>query len=91
MTEQQTGNFNVKESRQGLFSLLNHVLATAKDKFDKQKAANGERQRWARLIVAGVEAYGRLLVNEQLQSMEKRISALEGVKSIESQTQTSQS
>jgi hypothetical protein len=80
MTEQQTGNFNVKERRQSLFCTLEHVLAVAKTKFDKEKASNSERRAWGRLIVQAIESYGRLLLSEKLETMEKRIAVLEEVR-----------
>jgi hypothetical protein len=42
-----------------------------------EKAANGDRLKWGRLIVSGVEAYGRLLEGVQLEALEERIRALE--------------
>ena len=60
-----------------MFDLLSHVLATAKEKFDKQKALNGDRQKWARIIISGVQAYAELLKGVQLEELEKRVSKLE--------------
>jgi hypothetical protein len=78
-----TENLNPKEHRRALFSVLGHVLATAKTKFDMEKAANGDRLKWGRLIVSGVEAYGRLLEGVQLEQLEQRLTALEQKKTEE--------
>ncbi len=78
--EQQTGNFNAKEHRTSLFSTLEHVISVSKTKFDKEKAPNSDRQKWARVIITGVEAYGRLLHDVDLEALEERIRKLEEVK-----------
>jgi hypothetical protein len=71
------GNINGKEKRLGLFGLLAHVLNVSKEKFDKEKALNDDRQKWARIIISGVEAYGRLLEAVQIEELERRLEALE--------------
>jgi len=78
--EQQTGNFNAKEHRQGLFSTLEHVINVSKTKFDKEKASNSDRQKWARVIITGVQAYGSLLHDIENEELEERIRKLEEVK-----------
>ena len=70
-------NLNVKGQRRGLFSLLSHVLVTSQTKFDMEKAANSDRQKWARIIIAGVQAYGDLLKTVELDDIEKRLDVLE--------------
>ena len=75
--EKQTGNFNLKEQQQSLFTTLRHVLDVSGDKFDKEKALNGDRLKWGRLIVSAVEAYGKLLESIKLAEMEERIKLLE--------------
>jgi hypothetical protein len=70
-------NFDVGGHKKALFSLLSHVLVTSKTKFDCEKADNRTRQGWARIIIGGVEAYGKLLDSIQLEQLEKRVSALE--------------
>jgi hypothetical protein len=70
-------NLEPNKRRSVLFSVLGHVLATAKTKFDMEKALNGDRLKWGRLIVSGVEAYGRLLEGVQLEQIEQRLTALE--------------
>ncbi|MGD0496090.1 MAG: hypothetical protein ABSB28_08615 [Candidatus Bathyarchaeia archaeon] len=73
-----TENFDVKGHRTALFSQLAHVLVVSKNKFDKECAANRDRQAWGRLIVTGIEAYAKLLETVQLDVLEKRVSQLEG-------------
>jgi len=75
--EKQTGNFNLKEQQQSLFTTLRHVLTVSGEKFDKEKALNGDRLKWGRLIVSAVEAYGKLLESIKLAEMEERIKLLE--------------
>ena len=72
--------FNPKEHTRALFSVLAHVIAVAKSKFDMERAANRDRQGWGRLIVDGVDKYGRLLAGAEYQDLERRISLLEGEK-----------
>jgi hypothetical protein len=76
MTEDMQ-NFDAKRNRRDLFELLGHVLATAKEKFDCQRVCNGDRQKWARIIITGVEAYAELLKGVQLEELEERLSKLE--------------
>ena len=69
--------FKVAEQRRGLFSLLSHVLVTSRDKFDKEKASNADRQKWARIIVSGCQAYAEILKTVELEQIEKRLEKLE--------------
>jgi hypothetical protein len=39
------------KTRKNLFNTLDVVLKTSKEKFNKQKASNTDRQRWARIII----------------------------------------
>lgn len=71
------GNFDGKDRRTSLYTLLDHVLQTAKEKFDKEKASNRDRQSWGRLLVNGVEAYAKLIQASQTDDLEKRVAALE--------------
>jgi hypothetical protein len=57
--------------------MLDAVLETCKLKFDKQKASNGDRQRWARIIIAGAAAYNDLLRDAELEGIEERLGRLE--------------
>ena len=75
-------NLDVKRQRKGLFGLLSHVLNTSKEKFDMQKASNADRQKWARIIVSGVQAYGELLKTVELESIENRLQILENERNI---------
>jgi len=68
---------NAKDQRKALFGILAHVLTVSRGKFDVGNATNGDRQKWARIIIAGVEAYGNLLKTVELESMEERIEKLE--------------
>lgn len=70
-------NSSGKNRRTGLYNLLDHVLGTAKEKFDKEKASNADRQRWARLIVTAIEAYGHLIQASQGDDLEERVTKLE--------------
>ena len=65
------------KDRKKLFNLLDAVLETCKSKFDKQKASNGDRQRWARIIIAAAAAYNDLLRDVELEGIEERLSRLE--------------
>lgn len=70
-------NSDLKTARTGLFTHLDHVLSVSREKFDKEKASNGERRAWGRLIVNCVQAYGRLLETSQLEDLAERLDALE--------------
>jgi hypothetical protein len=65
------------KTRKNLFNTLNVVLETSKEKFNKQKASNTDRQRWARIIISACAAYGDLLKDVELESIEERLSRLE--------------
>jgi hypothetical protein len=60
-------NFSPEKRRETLFGLLGHVLVSSKEKFDREKASNDDRLKWGRLIISGVEAYGCLLKDVQLE------------------------
>lgn len=68
---------DVRDQRKALFGILAHVLTVSRGKFDVGNATNGDRQKWARIIIAGVEAYANLLKTVELESMEERIKLLE--------------
>lgn len=76
-TEEDAENFDGKKRRSALFGMLSHVLLTAEGKFDMEKASNGDRQKWARIIISGVEAYARLIQASQTDDLEERVSKLE--------------
>lgn len=65
------------KSRKKLFQDLDVVLATAKEKFNKQKALNSDRQKWARIIISAVAVYGDLLRDFELENIGERITKLE--------------
>ena len=82
MTEQQTpvelpSNFDVKQEKNTLFDTLREVLSISRKKFKKQTASNSDRQKWARVIIAGVEVYAKLLETAQLEALEERLERLE--------------
>jgi hypothetical protein len=79
-TAQDIEIFNVKDQRKRLYSILNHVLGTAQRKFDMEKAANSDRQKWARIIVSCVESYGGLLNAHSLEELDERVTKLEEAK-----------
>jgi hypothetical protein len=68
---------NPKNQRMSLFAILAHVLGTSQKKFDMEKSSNNDRQKWARIIVSAVEAYGHLLETSQLEDLEDRLAKLE--------------
>ena len=73
---ESNSNQTVKD-RKKLFNTLDVVLETSKEKFNKQKASNADRQRWARIIICAAAAYGDLLKDSELESIEGRLSRLE--------------
>lgn len=73
----ESGLNQAVKTRKKLFNMLDAVLETSKSKFDKQKASNGDRQRWARIIIAATAAYGDLLKDVELEDMEERLVRLE--------------
>jgi hypothetical protein len=75
-------NLNQNEHRRVLFNVLRHVIETSREKFDKEKAANRDRQSWGRLIVSGIEAYAKLLEGTQLEAIERRLDVLEQEKEV---------
>lgn len=73
-------NLNPKEARSSLFSHLDFAIALSRDKASKEKAKNTERMSWTRILIQGVEAYGKLLESVQLEEIEARIKELERLK-----------
>ena len=65
---------------QALFSHLSHVIVVSREKFDFQRTNNRDRQRWARLLIAGCEAYAKLLEASKIQEIEVRLTKLEEIK-----------
>jgi hypothetical protein len=69
--EQETNGF------QPLFNHLRHVIDVSRKKFDLQQTNNHDRQRWARLLIAGCEAYAKLLESSKIDELEARLTRLE--------------
>ena len=46
-------------------------------KFKKEKASNNDRQKWARIIIASVEAYARILELVELEGLSDRLKQIE--------------
>ena len=63
-----------KEHRTKLFQHLNGVLGRAEKKVKNKNTKNGDALSWNRLIIQAVNAYGRILENEEL---EQRVATLE--------------
>jgi hypothetical protein len=66
---QQRENFNPTEQRETLFRVLRHVLAVSLEKFDKEKASNADRQKWAHIICTAIQTYGNLLKDSELEEL----------------------
>lgn len=75
-TETKTGEF------QPLFENLRHVIDVSRTKFDLVRASNSDKQRWARLLISGCEAYASLLETSKLEEIEARLSNLEENKGV---------
>lgn len=73
---ESNSNQAVKD-RKKLFNTLDVVLETSKEKFNKQKASNADRQKWARIIIYAAAAYGDLLKDTELESIEERLTRIE--------------
>ena len=74
---QVTCNLNKKEQRGKLFSYLDNVIAVSQTKFKMEKAPNDDRQAWGRIIVSAVQAYGKILSEEDLEEVKERLEVLE--------------
>jgi hypothetical protein len=46
-------------------------------KFKMEKAPNDDRQAWGRIIVSAVQAYGKILNDEDLEEVKLRLEVLE--------------
>jgi hypothetical protein len=73
---QHMENFNLTDERKGLFRLLSHVLTVSDEKFSKEKAANGDRLSWGRLIVQCVAEYGRILATAQIDDLAQDVKLI---------------
>jgi hypothetical protein len=67
----------IRGQRKALCSNLAHVILVSRTKFDSERASNGDRQRWGRLVISGIEAYGKLLEAAQLDDLSDRVERLE--------------
>ena len=80
-------SFDVKKARRSLFKHLDDVLGLAEEKMRKITIQDVSKQKWARIRVAAVQAYGELLhTHVENEEIEERLSKLEGVKNSESNT-----
>ena len=66
-----------RSSFESLFENLSHVITVSRTKFDLVRASNLDKQRWARLIITGCEAYAKLLEASKLDEIEARLTKLE--------------
>jgi len=62
---------------QPLFENLRHVIDVSRKKFDLKRASNSDKQKWARLLITGCEAYGSLMEKAKIELIELRISQIE--------------
>ena len=69
--EKETGDF------QPLFNHLSHVITVSRNKFDLPRTNNMDKQRWARLLITGCEAYAKLLEASKIDELELRLTRLE--------------
>ena len=70
-------NFSASETRKRLFQALDRILTLSREKIDKQEVSEPNRQRWSRILIAGIEAYGHILETYQVDELEERVSKLE--------------
>jgi hypothetical protein len=70
-------NLNRKEQQSTLYGFLDEVLKVSQTKFRMEKAGNSDRQRWARIIISAVQAYGNLLEIAKLEEIEERLKMVE--------------
>jgi hypothetical protein len=81
---QDMENLDVKKQRKPLFNLLWHVLDVSTRKFDREKASNVDRQKWARIIISAIQGYGELMKDSELEDIEERLTKLESKQELES-------
>ena len=65
--------YDKNRSRTILFNHLDAVLKLSREKMDKQTVADATKQKWCRILVSAVDAYGNLLKTD----LESRVSVLE--------------
>jgi hypothetical protein len=66
-----------KSGFQPLFNHLSHVIDVSREKFDLHRTNNHDRQKWARLLITGCEAYAKLLESSKIDEIEERLTKLE--------------
>jgi len=76
-TVQVTENLGGKKTRLTLFGYLALVLNVSRSKFEMERAANSDRQKWARIIIDACRAYGELLHDVEVEDLEGRVALLE--------------
>lgn len=65
---------DINEIRNSLYRYLEGVLGRAEKKATNKNTKNGDALSWNRIIIQAVNAYGRLLSDEEL---EQRVEELE--------------
>jgi len=66
-----------KKTRKGLFLFLEFILGVSHKKMKTLRVKDRSKQGWARIMVSAISAYGNLLKDQELESLEGRVSMLE--------------
>lgn len=69
-------NLDSEKARTLLFSYLKTVLRVSEKKFLREQKKDYSRLKWGRLLVQGVQAYGKLLETVQLDELMREIDAI---------------
>jgi len=66
-----------KETRKDLFLCLEFIIGVSNKKIKTPRVKDKSKQGWARIMVSAISAYGSLLKDHELESLEQRVSLLE--------------
>jgi len=77
-TDKPSLNSESAEARKVLFQALNGILGLAHKKIHYSNGnSDAAKRAWCRVLIQGVSAYGHLLHDVELESLEERVKLLE--------------
>jgi hypothetical protein len=75
--QKPTSNLDPMERRNSLFAYLGHCIRLSHEKMSSKGNSDGAKQSWGRLMVSAIAAYGDLIRDAELDSIEERLERVE--------------
>lgn len=79
--EKATYTVQLKDSRKRLFTVLDGIIGFAEEKRLLKGNNDKAKQAWSRIAIAGIQAYGTLLKDSDLDEINLRLERLESQQS----------